>query len=89
MNATEVNQALEGFITEKLLHGDGADLTLQTPLLEYGIVDSLAMVSLLTFVQNSFGVTIPDGEVSPRNFKTIEALSALIMRVHGEASNGA
>lgn len=89
MDANDVNQALEGFITEKLLHGDGSELNLHTPLLELGIVDSLAMVSLLTFVQKSFGVTIPDAEVSPRNFQTIEALSALIMRVQREASNGA
>ncbi|KIG13411.1 hypothetical protein DB30_08087 [Enhygromyxa salina] len=91
MDATSVNQALKGFITEKLLHGDGADLTDHTPLLEWEIVDSLAMVSLLTFVQKTFGVTIPDAEVSPRNFQSIEALQNLIVNVaqdRPEAADG-
>jgi 2-hydroxymuconate-semialdehyde hydrolase len=89
MDVNSINQALKGFITDTLLHGDGAELTDHTPLLEWGIVDSLAMVSLLTFVHKSFGVTIPDAEVSPRNFQSIEALQTLIMRVHGGRAEGA
>lgn len=83
MDANSINQALKGFITEKLLHGDGAELTDHTPLLEWGIVDSLAMVSLLAFVHKTFDVKIPDAEISPRNFQSIEALRNLIVRVHG------
>jgi acyl carrier protein len=89
MDPNSVNRALGAFITDTLLHGDGAELTDHTPLLEWGIIDSLAMVSLLAFVQKAFGVTVPDAEVSPRNFQSIEALQELIMRVHAQGPGGA
>ena len=89
MDAKLVNQSLKDFITEKLLDGDGSELSDDTPLLELGIIDSMAMVSLLAHVQKIFGVKIPDDEVSPRNFQTIEALQRLILRVHEGGSQRA
>jgi 2-hydroxymuconate-semialdehyde hydrolase len=56
-------------------------LDLETPVLEMGILDSLSMVSLLTFVQTRLGVVIPDEKVLPENFETLGTLAGLIMQL--------
>lgn len=81
MDAAEVNKGLKTFIINNLLDGDGSDLDDHTPLLELGIIDSMAMVSLLTFIDKKLGVSIPDDKVSPRHFQTITTLQALILEV--------
>lgn len=66
------------FIKSELLVEEGGQIDAETPLLEMGILDSLAMVSLLAFVQNRFGVHIPDEAVVPEHFETLQALAQLI-----------
>jgi 2-hydroxymuconate-semialdehyde hydrolase len=56
-------------------------LDLETPVLEMGILDSLSMVSLLTFVQTTLGVAIPDEKVLPENFETLGNLADLITQL--------
>jgi len=80
MQDDEISSALTGFISEKILEGEGADLDDDTPLLEWGVIDSIAMVSLLSFIQSRFAVRIPDGEVVPRNFHSIAAIGQLVKR---------
>ena len=43
-------------------------------LLTSGIVDSLKMVELLSFIEKTYNITIDDDELSPDNFETINAI---------------
>ena len=88
MDASEVNKGITTFIIETLLDGDGSDLDDQTALLELSIIDSLAMVSLLGFIEKKLGVSVPEDEVSPRNFMSIATLEAMIMRVQQATTKG-
>ena len=88
MDASELNNGIKTFIIESLLDGDGADLDDHTPLLELGIIDSLAMVSLLRFIEKKLGVSVPEDEVSPRNFMSIQTLESMILRVHEAQREG-
>ncbi len=80
MQASEIHEALRSYIIETLLHGEAGELDDESPLLEWGVIDSLAMVGLLAFIQAKFGVRVPDRDVSPRNFATIAALQRMILR---------
>jgi len=88
MDDTEIEGALRGFIVETILEGDDAGLDASTPLLEWGVIDSLAMVSLLDFIHRRFAVRIPDAEVLPRNFQTISAIGRLVKRAAQEPGDG-
>lgn len=81
MDASEVGRILHEHVVETLLHGDAGDLDEDTPLLELGVIDSLAMVGLLAFLRERFGVVVPDREVSPRNFQSLAALRRLVERL--------
>ena len=49
-----------------------------TPLLESGILDSLALLSLLVFLEKEFNISVDDFEIIPENFNTIETICAFI-----------
>lgn len=87
MDASEINHQLKTYIIEMMLDGDGSDLDDHTPLLELGIVDSMGIVSLLTFIDKQLGVSVPENRVSPRYFKSIAALQALILEISSQSSD--
>ena len=43
-------------------------------LLEEGIIDSLKMVELLSFIEGHYGVVVDDDELIPENFETLNAM---------------
>ena len=48
------------------------------PLLESGIVDSQGILELVTFIEGEYGITVPDDDLAPENFQTIDRISAYI-----------
>lgn len=57
----------------------GADLGPQSPLL--GAVpelDSMAVVNLITALEEHFGITVEDDEISADTFETLGALAAFV-----------
>ena len=53
-------------------------LTNDTLLLECGVLDSLALLSLLMFLEEEFSISVDDYEVIPENFSTIDAICAYV-----------
>jgi len=55
-------------------HGDDASF------LQEGIIDSLGVLELVTFVGQKFGITVEPHEVTPDNFDSVNRLAAYIRR---------
>lgn len=53
-------------------------------LIDDGILDSLDIVTIVTEIDDKFGVTIPAEEIIPENFNSANALMALITRLDEE-----
>lgn len=49
-------------------------------LLEQGVIDSLAIVKLVGFLEEQFQIEVDDEERIPENFESIDALSAFVQR---------
>lgn len=49
-------------------------------LLEQGVIDSLAIVKLVEFLEESFQIEVDDEERVPENFESIDALSAFVQK---------
>lgn len=47
-------------------------------LLERGILDSMAIVKLIAFLEVRFGVAMTDDEFDPENFESFQAIERLI-----------
>jgi acyl carrier protein len=48
------------------------------PLLERRVIDSLGMITLISLLEEEFGVAIDDGDVVPSNFRTIKDIAGLV-----------
>jgi acyl carrier protein len=70
---------IERYIVEEILLGSGdSRLDPNESLIDAGILDSLALLRLIGFVEERFGVTVDDVEVVPDNFESINATKAFI-----------
>ncbi len=76
----EVRTKLRTFIGRELLRGQDEGLRDDTPLLELGVVDSMGIVLLTTFLEKELRVVLPPEDLTADNFATIEALARLLVR---------
>jgi acyl carrier protein len=80
MTATET--AIKDFlITEVLYDKSLGDLAADENLIEKGLLDSLAILKVVSFCEEHFGITIPDNEVLPDNMESVRAIAGLVERV--------
>ena len=72
---TEHENALAEFVRNELLHGRKVALTSDADLLSAGIVDSLGILRLVAFIEERFGVKVPDEDVVFENFQSLQAMA--------------
>ena len=49
-------------------------------LLANGVLDSLGVLEVVTFIEGEFGFTVTDEELLPENFASISTLSVFVQR---------
>lgn len=84
MMAGTMAQAIRGYIQRELMIGDPRELRDDSPLLEWGVIESLKMVALLGFLEREVGLIIPEREHSPENFENVAALVRMVERLQAE-----
>ncbi len=47
-------------------------------LLEQGIIDSLGLMKLITFMEETFSMKILDEEIIPENFQSLNSMASLV-----------
>ena len=57
---------------------DDSEIRYDTPLISGGIVDSFSMVSLKRFLENKYGISIPDDKATPEAFDTVNKIVTLV-----------
>ena len=63
---------------------NAAAVDAHTPLFESGLVDSLAILELIAFVERATGRPIPARQVHIRHFSTIERICTAFWHTHDE-----
>ena len=56
----------------------GAPVAVDTPLLMAGVFDSINLVRLVQFLEERFGIQIPEADVVPELFETPASLTAYV-----------
>ena len=74
-----VVEVLRHHILEELLPDESPDvLTAETPLFEEGILDSVAALTIIEFIEDRFGVALEPHELSLDTFGSVTAIAALV-----------
>jgi acyl carrier protein len=83
----EVKETIRQFILSTYLPGETEDnLRDDTPLLTSGILDSLAGLGLVSFVEQRFGIELDVDETSVERFNRIEDIAKSVGRRMAEGS---
>lgn len=72
--STTIKEQIRDYIEEYLMLYSDDELNDETSLLDANIVDSLGVTELAEFIQKTFGVIVPDKEITPENFDSIKNL---------------
>ena len=79
-----VKDTIRDYILREYLPGESAaNLTDETPLRTSGILDSMATLNLVTFVEQTFDVTIDAHETGIDQFDRIADIAALVAQKKG------
>ena len=73
----DMKEKLQRFINESLLRGSD-EVAFGDSLIERGVIDSVGVMQLITFIEDEAGVRIPDQLRMPNNFDTIDSMDEMI-----------
>jgi acyl carrier protein len=80
MDKQDIKATLKTFILNEYLPGeDPAALTDTTALMTTGILDSIAVLKVVTFLENQFGITVEPYEAVVENLNTLSDIARLVM----------
>ena len=90
MNESEILAAVRHFIQETFLYmKPGFKLLDDDSLLKKGVVDSMGVMEMLSFLEEHFGVTAADTEITEAQLGTPRAIARFVQRKLAESGRPA
>jgi acyl carrier protein len=75
-----INEKVRDFILSEFLPGEDPDeLKEDTPLITSGILDSIATLKLITYLEKEFDITVAAHEADSENLNTISDICRLVV----------
>ena len=75
----DIQQDIKDYILDEFLPGESPDeLTDSTPLISGGILDSIATLKLVMYVEEKYGVAFAPHEVDKENLDTLALITRLV-----------
>jgi len=78
MKQYEIVEELKGYISREVLDGKDIGLEESTPLLEWGIINSMEIARIVSFIEDRFHVAIPDDKILPEHFINLSAIAKMV-----------
>ena len=77
---SEIEQRVRTYILSEFLPDeDPARITTTTPLVSSGVLDSIATLRFVSYLEQEFSVSIDAHEVGADNFENIESITRLVV----------
>jgi acyl carrier protein len=70
--------AVRKFVNSELLYQEDQQIDDNVNLIESGVIDSMTLLRLVSFLEENYGIEIPDQEIVPDNFRSLSAISAFL-----------
>ncbi len=68
------------FIIENFLFGEEEQIELDTDFFEKGIIDSTGVIELVSFLEETFEISIDDEELIPENLSSLEKIKVFLQQ---------
>ncbi|HEY5910154.1 MAG TPA: acyl carrier protein [Verrucomicrobiae bacterium] len=76
----EIEDKIRHFIVTNLYYAEDCLITPDDSFLETGVVDSMGVMELVSFIQSEFGVEVAQSEIIVENFDSIRRLASFVRR---------
>ena len=78
-----IEKVLESYLLEEYMGDDDTlnSIRYDADLFKQGIIDSLGILRLVAFMEESFNISVPEEKLRPENFSSIRALTALVNEI--------
>ncbi len=75
----DIKDKVRSFVVENFLFGDTAyPLADDASLIDNDIIDSTAVLELVAFIEDSFGVAMADADIVPANLDSLSRIAAFV-----------
>ena len=78
-NKEQIKEQLLDFICRQYLV-DLEDIQLDKSLVDTGIIDSMGLIEIATFIRQTFNITVKDDEMNRKNFGSVLLIADFIER---------
>ena len=79
MGDARIIQEIKAFVIEEFAPDVRQDeLATDLDLLRAGVIDSLGLLKLISWIEDHFGVNVDDTALDPDNFRTVDAIDAFV-----------
>jgi len=68
------------FIVENFLFGDEDQIELETDFFEKGIIDSTGVIELVSYMEETFEISIDDEELIPENLSSLKNIGEFLLQ---------
>ncbi len=78
-DSPEIPERIRSYILSEVFQGASpSEVTNTTPLITAGILDSIATMRLVVFLEQEFSITIEAQDIDPDHFDTIDRIAELV-----------
>lgn len=76
----DVKNVVRKFILDNFAMGGGVSVADDTSFMESHILDSTGFIELITFIEETYGITVDDAEMLPENFDSLANIDGYVAR---------
>lgn len=78
MNSSETSSNIRSFVMRQFPVARKNKIDDDSQLLESRVIDSLGVLDIVAFLENSFGISVTDDELVPENFGSINRMASFV-----------
>ncbi len=78
MDAMNTLERIRIFIVEHIPQARQLNVQNEDELIETGLLDSLGILDVVTYLEEEFGLTVSDEELTPENFQSISTMASYV-----------
>ncbi len=80
-----ITEQIMQYVNDKFPLARKRNLKASDSLLESGVVDSMGVLDLVSFMEGAFSITVSDDELVPENFQSVNSIAEFVGRKRSHA----
>jgi acyl carrier protein len=76
----DARNALKEYLMEMIMDQGRSSIEPDEDLLTQGLIDSMGILQLVSFMEKKFNIKVPDEDIVPDNFRTLDSLTEYVTK---------